>query len=306
MKKAFRDAFNQELALLYERSSEFAAEYPGIADRLGGLLRDNIDPAVAGLLEGTAFMAARVQLKLNEEFRTFTNEFLEQIFPDALAPVPSVMLVEARPPFENKDMEEGLHFKAGDYLDARFVDADQRVSCRFRLSSPLTIWPLSLTNMVYHGNTAPLTALGQDVMDGTQAGLQIEIERPNAETTATAISTLQIDELPVYLTGDLPHAVALYEQIHCDLRRISLRYHDALGDAVMMRLDPACVEQVGFRQNERLMPRNTQLFDGFAQLREAFIFPRKYLGFPSDRIAPAFAAYPWQQVSDHHGIWQRQ
>ena len=39
MRKAFRDAYNRELAILKERASEFAAEYPGLADRLGGLMR---------------------------------------------------------------------------------------------------------------------------------------------------------------------------------------------------------------------------------------------------------------------------
>ena len=97
MKKAFRDAYERELDVLYERSAEFAAEFPGLADRLGGVLRENIDPTIAGLLEGTAFLAARVQLKLDEEFRGFTTELLEQIFPDALAPVPSYMIVQAPP-----------------------------------------------------------------------------------------------------------------------------------------------------------------------------------------------------------------
>ena len=113
MRKAFRDKYNQELSLLYERAAEFASEYPGLADRLGGLLRENTDPAVAGLLEGTAFLAARVQLKLDEEFRGFTEELLEQIFPDALAPMPSMMLVQGNPPVDNKDLDEGMHFAAG-------------------------------------------------------------------------------------------------------------------------------------------------------------------------------------------------
>ncbi len=67
MDRAFLDAYNRELALLYEGAKEFAEDYPGIAERLGGLTQDNLDPAVAGLLEGAAFMAARVQLKLDTE-----------------------------------------------------------------------------------------------------------------------------------------------------------------------------------------------------------------------------------------------
>jgi len=282
MKKAFRDSYNRELALLYERSAEFAEEFPGIADRLGGLLKENLDPAVAGLLEGTAFMAARVQLKLDEEFRTFTSELLEQIFPDALAPTPAAMLVEANPPFENKDLAEGMHFPEGSYLDARFVDADRRVSCRFRLAAPLSIWPLAVAGAAYHASPAPLSALGQDTAPGTQAGLVIDLLRPAArgsEREAGPMTDLALDDLVVHLGEDLADAVALYEQIFCDLNRISIRYLDKNGDPVFARLDPARVEQVGFGPKERLFPHQKRLFDGFATLREAFAFPRKFLGF---------------------------
>ena len=279
MKKALRDAYNRELALLYERSAEFAAEYPGIADRLGGLVRDNIDPAVAGLLEGTAFLAARVQLKMDEEFRTFTEEFLEQIFPDALRPIPSAMLVEGHPPWENNELENGLRFEPGSYLDARFVDADKRVACRFRLGSPLTLWPLEISGVAYHSTAAPLSALGQDTEPSAQAGLQIDLRRPGKGADALGLASLPIDELPIYLTAPLQEAVSLYEQIHCDLKRISLRSLDKNGDPVFRRLDPSSVEQVGFRDDEQLLDRNTRLFTGFAQLLEGFVFPRKYLGF---------------------------
>ena len=80
MKRAFRDAYNRELAILKERSTEFAADYPGIADRLGGLIEENLDPALQGLLEGSAFLAARVQLNIEEQFRTFTEELLDQVW----------------------------------------------------------------------------------------------------------------------------------------------------------------------------------------------------------------------------------
>ena len=278
MKKAFRDAYNRELALLYERAAEFSTEYPGIADRLGGLLRENVDPAVAGLLEGSAFLAARVQLKMEEEFRSFTTELLEQIFPDALTPIPSVMLVQANPPYDNKDLENGIAFKPGDYLDARFVDSDQRVSCRFRLASPLQLWPLKIADVTYHDSPAPVAATGLEIVKGTVAGLTVALERPQA-AGGGKMSDLAIDTLPFYFNAAMQDAVALYEQIHCDLLRVSVRYLNAHGDPVFVRLAPHQVEQIGFDANERAFPRATQLFDGFAQLREAFVFPRKYLGF---------------------------
>lgn len=283
MKKAFRDAYNRELALLYERSAEFAKDYPGIADRLGGLVRENLDPAVAGLLEGTAFMAARVQLKMQEEYRTFTNELLTQVFPDALAPTPSVMMVSANPPFDNKDLVEGLHFPPGAYLDARFVDSDQRVSCRFRLCAPLSVWPLKIGGAKYHTSPAPFLAAGEsEVAPGTKGGLALTITRPASDTDdmpGGPMSELQTDTLPIYLTNDFPDASALYEQIFCDRMRATIRYLDHHGDPVFVRLDPRSIEQVGFDDDEHLFPRQSHMFDGFARLREAFVFPRKVLGF---------------------------
>ena len=73
MDREFLDLYNRELQLLHEQAREFAGEYPGIAERLGGLVTERMDPMVAGLLEGAAFLAARVQLKLKHEFPEFTG-----------------------------------------------------------------------------------------------------------------------------------------------------------------------------------------------------------------------------------------
>ena len=275
MKKSFREAYNRELALLYERSAEFAAEFPGIADRLGSLLRENTDPAVGGLLEGTAFLAARVQHKMDEEFRVFTEELLEQIFPDALAPTPATMLVQAGVSTEGKDLDKGRRFGAGAYLDARFVDADQRVSCRFQLTSPLTLWPLAVEDVGYLDNAGAISALGRDPDPRAKAGLTVALSRLGDGD----LSSIAADRLTFHLTGDLAQAAPLYEQIHCDRLRAAIRYLDAAGDPVFVPLRPDQITQIGFDANERLFPRDRRLFDGFAQLREAFVFPRKYLGF---------------------------
>lgn len=280
MKKAFRDAYNRELALLYERSAEFAHDYPGIADRLGGLLRDNTDPSIAGLLEGTAFLAARVQLRMDEQFREFTTELLEQIFPEALTPIPATMMVRANPPTAVAIPDDGLHFPAGSAIDARFMDAEQRVSCRFTIASDITLWPLRLDGLSYHDRKGPLAALGQDPAEATRAGLVIDLARSDTRSGQKAeFRTLPIRELPIHLIGDFEDAIALYEQIFSATTQVSLRWLNAAGDPVWRRLAPDQIRQIGFGAEGRLFPRDRRLFDGFAELREAFILPRKYLGF---------------------------
>jgi type VI secretion system protein ImpG len=282
VKRAFREAYNRELAILKERAGEFAREYPGLADRLGGLLEDNLDPTVGGLLEGSAFLAARVHEKMEDEFKTFTHELLDQVFPDALAPTPSAMLVQAHVPLDNSDIAEGVTFEAGEYLDARFMDADKRVSCRFSLTAPLTLWPVQMTGAKYHGGAGPIGALGQEIAQGTKAGLVMDLQRVGPSGRAEediTLDELALDDLHLYLVGPENDAVALYEQIFCDTTRVSLRWLDAQGDAVFVTLPKSCLEQLGFDDDDRLFPHNRRLFDGFALLREYFVFSRKFLGF---------------------------
>lgn len=286
MKKAFRDAYNDELALLYERAAEFAAEYPGIAERLGGMLQDNVDPGIAGLLEGTAFLAARVQLKQREEFRGFTDELLEQFLPGLLEPLPAMMMVQAHGPEPDK-LETGKLIPAGTYLDARLLDAETRVACRFRLGADLELWPLEIERVAYLASAAEVSALGQDAAGTTRAALSVSLLRQGGG--GLAIGMLPLDRLRLHLAGPMAEAVALYEQLFCNLSRISLRWLDGYGDPVFLRLDPACLAQLGFGAAERLIPHDGRLFEGFAELREGLAFPRKYLGLQLNALAQAFS-----------------
>ena len=112
MNREFLEHYNRELKILYERSKEFAEEFPGVAERLGGLGEEQMDPGIASLLEGAAFMAARVQLKLKSEFSEFTSALLDQLLPNYLAPIPSAVLVQAEPPFEDPSLVDGKVFRA--------------------------------------------------------------------------------------------------------------------------------------------------------------------------------------------------
>lgn len=282
MNRSFRKAYERELALLHEHGREFAADYPGIAGRLGGLLQDNMDPAVAGLLEGAAFMAARVQLKLEREFQTFTSEMLDQLLPNFAAPTPSTMLVQAQPKFDNPDLAKGQKFPEGSYLDARYVEREQRISCRYRLSAPLEMWPLRLKQARFVSGPATFQSMGLEVQSGTAGGLHLEFFRPSTadpDKAEGAISDLELNRLPIHLVGETSEAIAIYEQLFCNVTRISLRYLNKQGDPVFMRLDPAMLEQIGFDENEALFPEDTRVFHGFTLLREFFMFPQKFQGF---------------------------
>src|SRR6202049_3273645 len=173
MNREFLDLYNRELQLLNQQAREFADEYPGIAERLGGILEDRVDPMIGGLLEGAAFLAARVQLKLKHEFPEFTANLLDQLVPHYLAPTPSIMLAKGVPTFGDAALRDGHAIPRGSYLDASYRQLDRQLACRYRLCGGITLWPFELVGAEYFSSPAPLQALGVPVGSDILAGLRL-------------------------------------------------------------------------------------------------------------------------------------
>jgi type VI secretion system protein ImpG len=297
MNQEFLDLYNRELKLLSEQAREFAGEYPGIAERLGGLLEDRVDPLIGGLLEGAAFLAARVQLKLKHEFPEFTNNLLEQLVPHYLAPTPSVMLVKAMPVFGDRALREGHALARGSYLDASYRQHDRQMACRYRLCGDITIWPFELIGAEYFVSPASLQALGVsaggDVLAGMRltfthrAAVRLEDELPDSEALKKPemlFAGCRITNLPLYFAGSEADAAALYEQLFAHCRGIYFRYLDAFGDPVVHPAPTQCLHQVGFGREDAVFPNDYRVFEGFDLLREFFMFPRKFLGCKLTRL----------------------
>src|SRR5690348_7332154 len=97
MDRRLLEYYNLELQHLREMGTEFAREFPKYARWLEIDQLDVADPHVERLLEGFAFLAARIHLKMDAEFPQFTEAVLETVYPHYLAPTPSMAIVEFRP-----------------------------------------------------------------------------------------------------------------------------------------------------------------------------------------------------------------
>src|SRR4051794_12043411 len=180
MNREFLDLYNTELQLLNEQARQFAEEYPGIAERLGGILEDRVDPLVGGLLEGAAFLAARVQLKLKHEFPEFTTNLLEQLAPHYLAPTPPPLLPKVLPPFGAPPLPDGSLIPRGSHIDATYSERERRIACRYTLCSDITLWPFDVRSAEYYATPAPLQALGLALGPKIVAGLRISLTHRTA------------------------------------------------------------------------------------------------------------------------------
>ena len=101
--------YDQELRHVREMGAEFAAQFPKVAARLGMHGIEVADPYVERLLEGFAFLAARVQLKLDAEFPRFTQRMLEIVYPQFLAPTPAMVIVQSASPVPDYSEAIGLY-----------------------------------------------------------------------------------------------------------------------------------------------------------------------------------------------------
>src|SRR3954452_7594168 len=101
--------YNRELQYLRELGGEFAKQFPKIAGRLGLDAFECADPYVERLLEGFAFLAARVQLKIDSEFPRFSGHLLEMVYPHYLAPTPSMAIVQLQPSLRQGVLTEGFN-----------------------------------------------------------------------------------------------------------------------------------------------------------------------------------------------------
>jgi type VI secretion system protein ImpG len=302
MDRELVEHYKRELSVLYEYAAAFAEEYPGIADRLGGLTRERGDPLVTGLLEGTALLAARVQLKLKHEFSEFTFSLLDQLVPNYMAPTPSVMLAKLKPVFGDPNLRSGRKVAKGGLLDAVYRDKDRNIACTFTLCDDVTYGPFELTRAEYMPSVAPLQAIGLNSDEETAAGLRLTLRlrlMPNGEDEPAdsaviddplaSVTGCAIDALTFHLVGAEADAISVYEQVFSHLNGLKLRYLDSFGDPRIVDIGTSQIEQIGFGPDERLLPYDERLFRGFELLQEYVTFPHKFIGFRITGLRRAFA-----------------
>jgi len=261
--------YNQELQHIRESAAEFAKEYPKIAGRLTLSGLDCADPYVERLLEGFAYLTARVQLKLDAEYPTFTHNLLEIAYPHYLAPTPSMTVVQMQTDPNEGSLSDGFTLPRDSVMRAS-LGRDSQTPCEYRTSHEVTLWPLQVTQADYFGN--PSTVLGRLAASEPKAKAALRITlRTGAELT---FDKLALDNLPLYLHGADEQPFRLYEQLLGNTCAVFVRQPG--GDWVE-RLPADALKPCGFDDREAALPVVPQAFQGYRLLQEYFALPQRYL-----------------------------
>src|SRR5215211_9302585 len=121
--------YERELAFVRQMGAEFAQKYPKVASRL--LLEPDKceDPHVERMIEAFAFLAARVHLKIDDEFPEVTESLLNVLYPHYLAPIPSMSIAQFSLDSTQGKLTTGYTIGRGAVLYSRPI---QGTPCRFR------------------------------------------------------------------------------------------------------------------------------------------------------------------------------
>ena len=275
--------YERELTFFRRMGQEFSKEYPKVAGRLGIEAGKCEDPHVERLIQAFAFMTARIQHKLDDEFPEITNALLSILYPHYLAPLPSMSIVEFVPdPLQGK-LTSGYTIDKGTLLYSRPVSGTQ---CRFRTCYPTTLWPIEVTDARF---TPP-----DQAPKGVKAATTLRLEL-TCQGGAT-FSELPIENLRFYLHGEGHLVHVLYELLlnnslllnkQCG---VQVRKGENSSGPKPIELPPPCIAPVGFGKDEGLLPYPHHAFMGYRLLQEYFSFPQKFFFFDLlglDRVAKA-------------------
>src|ERR671934_1938151 len=131
--------YERELVFLRQMGAEFAQKYPKIAARLLLEADKCEDPHVERIIQAFAFLAARVHLKIDDEFPEITESLLGILYPHYLRPIPSMSIAEFHVDSDPVTPDSGMTLERGSVLNSRPV---QGVPCKFQTCYDVTFWPV--------------------------------------------------------------------------------------------------------------------------------------------------------------------
>ncbi|MBQ3034176.1 MAG: type VI secretion system baseplate subunit TssF [Deferribacterales bacterium] len=143
----FLDYYRENLNHIRALGGEFASEFPKIASRLELSPINCRDPYVERLIEGTAFLAARVEKRIDDGFPRMLETLLSTISPRVLYPTPSVGIAELTPDYSWDGIKSGAVIDKQSRFEVQLQGTD--ALCIFRPIWETKIYPVSLSNAAY-------------------------------------------------------------------------------------------------------------------------------------------------------------
>lgn len=257
--------YEKELAYVRQLGAAFAEEHPKIAGRLG-ISSDTIeDPHVSRLIESFAYLNARIQHKLDDDFPELSDGLLNVLFPHYQRPIPSMSIVQFVP--DDEQLDSHFHVARNTLLE---TEQFQGENCRFSTVYPVDLLPLSIEEASLAGR--PFNTPGSGSVRGAGGVLHLKLKTFNDDIS---LKDLAPERLRFYLKGQPQHIHPLYEKIIGGCQQVVITGSEADRSPVFLGRD--AIRAVGFEPDDALLPYPPSSFIGYRLLTEFFVFPEKFM-----------------------------
>ena len=286
------ELYNEELHFVREMGKIFAANHPETAGYLDLTSNKCTDPYVERLLEGFAFLTSRIQLKYEQAYPEFTQNILDIIFPDLLAPLPSMTIVQFSPDDQGKLSADGFPVpRQTKLLSPQLRSA--KIKCEYRTSHSFHLWPINISDAEYLlPENLPQKIRGsahKDILKKNKAALKITL----CTTNDISLSDLTaMDRLSIYLDTSGGNAGKLHEALTARCQTLLLDH----GNGNIASIATRFVEPQGFDEAEAILPTTKQGFEGYRLLQEYYTLPERYMFVSVSGLQPALSQSSEQKV----------
>jgi type VI secretion system protein ImpG len=250
--------FQDELNFLRETGKDYARLNPKLAKYLA---ESSTDPDVERLMEGFAFLTARLRAKIDDELPELTHSLIQLLWPTFLRPFPPVALLKFTP--VDKAITERHVIGAGAEVFSKPVDGQ---GCTFRTIDDCVIYPFEISN-VHLERTRDRTTLELDF--STLSGLPLR--------------DVKLDDLRISFCGDSSVAQMLFLWSMRYLRSLTLR---GKSGQRAINVPLANISPGGLGAGESLLPQSSSAIEGYRLLQEFFFCQEKFHCIDLRNLAP--------------------
>lgn len=243
--------YESELQYLREMGKEFSLLHPSTA---GLLAEKGSDPDVERLLEGVAFLTARIRERVDDAVPEVVHGLMQLLLPHYLRTIPPTSIIQYEPSIKSL---RGVHtVSEGARVSSKSI---RGTSCEFRTTMPVDLLPVRIEDAV---------------LDQTKANFPVI--RLRMLTSEPGMPILARKEgLRFLLHGELGLSSTLYLWLMRHLKGVSIQSDGAEPIAIGKDV----IKPIGFRPQDDMLPWPTLSQPGYRYLQEYFCNPSKFLYF---------------------------
>lgn len=268
----FLSYYLEELTYLRKSGAQFARAYPKVAARLELHPDECPDPHVERLIESFAFLTARIQSDLDQDFSEIAAEMLNVVYPHYLNPIPSMSVARFEVDPKRAKMTTGHVIDRDTML---FTTSTDGAVCRMRTAYPVTLWPVEVTEVAIEANEA------YAFIDVTKVAAVLRLR---LRAFDDPFNVLGVDKLRFYLNGDSVLVSRLYAMLADTTLNVAVL---PIGAKRPTALGRNAIAPIGFGEDEALIPYPRYSHPSYRLLQEYFAFPEKFCFFDVSGLAGA-------------------